>query len=480
MKRLLLLFLVAVLLLGQEDAKRLTLEKYPILVLPSDHDDHYETIASKLTDILGSKATELKRFNVIDRTQLESILNEQSIQMTGLIDDNQISEAGKIAAAQEALVLHVINFGQKGVPPESEEEDEEKDDKEARKSGLLGIIAKEVVDAAIDKAMEDVERYPNNIQTVIRANVRKLDIESGKSLESFSINIIHTGGNKEKSLNRALAHAESRISAELRKLYLLTSEILEVQGNEIMMLLGQDMGLSPGMTFDIVSPEYTKTIREREVTIPGRSVGIVTIDDVSGDASRGHVLRMWDDIEPGYNAVEYLSPVFGANVFMALLPQNGVYRLGAGLSPNPFQRFIADAEFSIGTIVDTYDDTDFTFGIGGKFGWKVIHAPMQSIGVTLSLPVHFAMRSDDESNSVVLPIFSPGIGVSGLIQVNKSRDLYIGVNYVFTSTTGSWKFSETNDDDETDSFPAVWDDGEGPNIDPAGLYLQLGFRFLTL
>ncbi|NQV38267.1 MAG: hypothetical protein HQ509_09725 [Candidatus Marinimicrobia bacterium] len=476
-------FIILILLFSfgfsQPDDTGLTLERYPILVLPADTTTDSESIEVTLTNIVGSQATNLNRFDVIDRAQLESILNEQALQMSGIVSDEDVVEAGRVASAKEALVVKVINFGQKGVPPEDEEEEDEKDRKEARKSGLFGVLAKGIVDAVVDKAMEDVERYPNNIQTVIQAEVRKIDIESGKSVASFPINVTHTGGNLSKSLGSALAVVTAQVSSELRNLYLLTSELLDVNGEEIMLLLGHDLGLESGMRFEIVTPEVKRTVRDREITIPGRSVGLVKVDEVSGDASRGRVLRSWDDLEPGYRAVEYLKPVFSMGILLATAPANTIYRLEFQATPLPFERFIAMGVFNLGTIKDTFDDTDFSFGIGAKLGWKFLHGSGRSIGFMLSLPMHFASRSDDKSHIVILPIFAPSIGASTAIQISKSRDIIFNVDYVFTSAKGSWKYSKDNDDDETDMFDAEWDD-DAPDVKPEGLYFSLGMRFLTL
>ncbi len=479
MKPIIILTILISFILPQDAQDDLTLERYPILVLPADEGDDPESMASKLTQIVGSQATELNRFDVIDRSKLESILNEQSLQMTGIISDEDIVEAGKVAAAREALLVRVLNFNQKGVPPEDEEEEDDKDRKEARKAGLLGVIAKAIVDAAIDKSLEDVERYPNNIQTVIQAEVRKIDIETGQSVASFPVSVTYTGGNKGKSLTDALQLATVQISSELRRLYLLTSEILDVKGDEIMLLLGKDLGLRSGMRFEIITPEIQKTVHGREITIPGRSVGLVEVEDVSGDASRGKILRDWDELEPGYRAVETLMPVFGMGISLMMAPTITSYQLEFQPTPYPFERFLITGLFNLGTIVDSYDHTDFQFGLGVKLGWNIVYHSKRSIHTGVSLPMYFASRSDDESHTAILPIFAPSLNGGLAIQMNKNRDFIFECKYVFTSATGSWKYSKDNDDGDTDTFEAEWD-GAAPEIDPDGLYFSLGMRFLTL
>jgi len=93
--------------------------------------------------------------------------------------------------------------------------------------------------------------------------------------------------------------------------------------------------------------------------------------------------------------------------------------------------------------------------------------------------MYFASRSDDESHTAILPIFAPSLNGGLAIQMNKNRDFIFECKYVFTSATGSWKYSKDNDDGDTDTFEAEWD-GAAPEIDTDGLYFSLGMRFLTL
>ena len=70
------------------------------------------------------------------------------------MDEDQIVEIGNMAAADEAILVKIITFGQRGVPPkkkplEKDEEENEYDD------NLLEWIIKESVSAVINKKLED-------------------------------------------------------------------------------------------------------------------------------------------------------------------------------------------------------------------------------------------------------------------------------------------------------------------------------------
>ena len=213
----------------------MTLEKKSVVILPGQDTENPRSISRRVTSIVSAKAVELGRFNVIDRTQIESILAEQKLQLSGIVDENQIVELGHLAAADEALLVKIITFGQRGVPPKEKETEKDEEENEYDEN-LFEWIIKESVTAVIDKKLEDVERHPNNIQTIIQAEVRLLNIESGTSQNSFRITATHTGGNKTASLNRVLNQLSWQVGRNLREFYMIASEVIEKNGNDITIL----------------------------------------------------------------------------------------------------------------------------------------------------------------------------------------------------------------------------------------------------
>ena len=271
--------------IAQEVEPEVTIDRKKLVILTSE--DENNEVSDKISQIAGSAAAELKRFIVIDRNQLKRLLKEQKLQHSGVVDQDQAVELGKVAAANEALLIRVQNFGQRGIPKIEEDEEEEP------KTGIIGWVIKEVVKAEIDKKTEDIERYPNNIQTIIDGEILLINVETSQSMESFSIHADYTGGTKAKSLSHALKQIRSQISKHLKNLYQLSSEVLDIRGNDVTLLLGKNMGVSAGTLFEIISRDEKRIVRNREITIPGQSVGFIKIEDVSMDASKGKVLRKW-------------------------------------------------------------------------------------------------------------------------------------------------------------------------------------------
>jgi len=415
--------------ISQEIEPEITMERKKLIILTGEEKD--KEITEKIYQIASSTATQLNRYNVIDRSQLDRILKEQKLQHSGVVDQNQAIEIGKVAAANEALLIQVHNFGQKGVPTDKQKEKEEKEEPE---TGLFGWMVKEVVKAEIDKEMENVERYPNNIHTVIDGEVRLINVETGESEASFSIHADHTGGVKAKSLSEALKQVRSQMYTNLKTMYTLSSEILDVRGGDVTLLLGKNMGVKQGTLFEIVTREEKRVVRDREITIPGKSVGFVEVQTMSMDASEGRVLRKWDDIEPGYQAQEITGGIFAGGISGMYGSGNSNMRLRFFGNFNPFHRFGGSVYGDIGTVKDSREDSDFLLGLGFDLNYRLIRTSPFSFGGVLSLPFDFHSRSDDgdennETHSVILPIFSPRVGIQSEIMISPSLDIFIRGEY---------------------------------------------------
>jgi hypothetical protein len=267
----------------------------------------------------------------------------------------------------------------------------------------------------------------------------------------------------------------------LKTLYKLSSEVLDIRGDDVTLLLGKNMGVKPGTLFEIVTREEKRVVRDREITIPGKSVGFVEVQTMSMDASEGRVLRKWDDIEPGYQAQEITGGIFAGGISGMYGSGNSNMRLRLFGNFNPFHRFGGSVYGDIGTVKDSRDDSDFQFGFGLDMNYRIIRTSPFSLGAVLSLPFDFHSRSDDgdennETHSVILPIFSPRVGIQSEIMVSPSLDLVIRGEYVLSSINLDNKWTYSDDDDESSSLSAHWDSRGAPEINYSGFQFSIGIR----
>jgi len=491
-----LIFFVFSNVVAQELEDGLTLEKKSVVILPGQDAENPESISSKVTSIVAAKAVELGRFNVIDRTKIESILAEQKRQLSGIVDETQIVEIGNLAAADEALLVKIITFGQRGVPPPKKEtkkeegEKEEKDEKKEKKEydeSLFEWIIKESVTAGLQKTLEGVELYPNNIQTIITTEVGLLNIESGILENNFHISASHTGGNKTASLSSALNQLGWQISRKLREFYLIASEVIEKEGNKITILTGSDMGLEEGTIFEVNSLDQEKIYKGRVITLPGNPIALVRLTNVGKNTSNAEIIRQWKEVKTGHGVNEMIYDPTATEY--EIKTRNGSnFSVNAKLWWSPFKKFTTAVTGEIGTIKDMRGEDDPLLGLGIELKTKLLDIERFQLSTGISLPFNYFAKVDDDTNYVSQTFLNPSINLTTSIILHRKRDLFISLQYIPWNNDDKWEYSEIieieNEDDPEEPandliyHPAVWDDGKIiPRLNTKGLYITIGMRF---
>ena len=491
-----LIFFVFSNVVAQELEDGLTLEKKSVVILPGQDAENPESISSKVTSIVAAKAVELGRFNVIDRTKIESILAEQKRQLSGIVDETQIVEIGNLAAADQALLVKIITFGQRGVPPpkkktkkeegEKEEKDEKKEKKEYDES-LFEWIIKESVTAGLQKTLEGVELYPNNIQTIIKTEVGLLNIESGVLENNFHIAASHTGGNKTASLSSALNQLGWQISRKLREFYLIASEVIEKEGNKITILTGSDMGLEEGTIFEVNSLDQEKMYKGRVITLPGNPIALARLTNVGKNTSNAEIIRQWKEVKTGHGVNEMIYDPTATEY--EIKTRNGSnFSVNAKLWWSPFKKFTTAVTGEIGTIKDMRGEDDPLLGLGIELKTKLLDIERFQLSTGISLPFNYFAKVDDDTNYVSQSFLNPSINLTTSIILHRKRDLFISLQYIPWNNDDKWEYSEIieieNEDDPEEPandliyHPAVWDDGKIiPRLNTKGLYITIGMRF---
>ena len=491
-----LIFFVFSNVVAQELEDGLTLEKKSVVILPGQDAENPESISSKVTSIVAAKAVELGRFNVIDRTKIESILAEQKRQLSGIVDETQIVEIGNLAAADQALLVKIITFGQRGVPPPKKEtkkeegEKEEKDEKKEKKEydeSLFEWIIKESVTAGLQKTLEGVELYPNNIQTIITTEVGLLNIESGVLENNFHIAASHTGGNKTASLSSALNQLGWQISRKLREFYLIASEVIEKEGNKITILTGSDMGLEEGTIFEVNSLDQEKMYKGRVITLPGNPIALARLTNVGKNTSNAEIIRQWKEVKTGHGVNEMIYDPTATEY--EIKTRNGSnFSVNAKLWWSPFKKFTTAVTGEIGTIKDMRGEDDPLLGLGIELKTKLLDIERFQLSTGISLPFNYFAKVDDDTNYVSQSFLNPSINLTTSIILHRKRDLFISLQYIPWNNDDKWEYSEIieieNEDDPEEPandliyHPAVWDDGKIiPRLNTKGLYITIGIRF---
>ena len=460
----------------------ITLEKKSLMILTADADDDQE-IAERVLSIISTQATSIGRFEVIDRNLVDQILEEQKFQLSGMVDSDQIVEIGELAAAENALTLDIVNFGQEGVP---KDDDNDKDDDDDTDETLFTWLVKALVKESIEaRKRKDTERMrlelDNNIHTELRANIKIINVETGISENSFSLNASHTGGNRDASLEKILAIISSQIRRKLKELFMITSEVFEVDGAYLNILSGENLGLQRGVMFEIASQNRTKLYKGKAIKLPGRTRGLIKVVEVGPDGSKAKIVRKWRKIKEGHKAYELNAPPVTTDLNFTILNGNR-YEMSGKAWLNSFTEFSASLNYHLGIIKDTRDDMDGYIGFGTDLKYGFFSDFGTSGYLSLNIPMLFSGRGDDDGHNVISLFSDPSIDANLSIQISKERDIVLTASYVFTSMHTPWQWQKDtgniNDDGKsiTETEPAVWNDGISPEFKPQGLYFSFTIR----
>jgi|GEM_PF-193893 len=460
----------------------ITLEKKSLMILTAAYDEDQE-IAERILSIISDQATSVGRFEIIDRNLVDEILEEQKFQLSGMVDNDQVVRIGELASAENGLILDIINYGQEGVPKDDSDKDEEDDEKNET---LFTWLVKTVVSESIEeRRRKDTTRVrlelENNIHTEFRGNVKIVNVETGISESSFSLNASHTGGNRDASLEKVLAILSSQIRRKLKELYMITSEVFDVDGAYINMLSGENLGLQKGTMFEISSKNKVKSYKGKTVKLPGKTRGLVKVVDVGPDGSKARIVRKWRNIKEGHRAYELKAPPVTTDLNFTVSSDNR-YEMSGKAWLNSFSEFSASFNYHLGTIRDTKNKMDGYIGFGTDLKYGLFSGFGASGYLSLNIPFLFAGRGDNDGHYVISIFSDPSIDANLSIQLNKERDIVLSASYVFTSMHGPWQWQkDTGNNDEdgrniTETEPAVWDDGIKPEFTPVGLYFSITLR----
>lgn len=452
--------------MAQEIKPDVTDKKQRLIILPSEKGKDASSIQYQLVEIVSAEATQLGRYEVFNRQDLKKIFEEQALFQAGIINDSSIISFGQIAGAKEAMLVKLIQFDQRGIVPVKKKE-----------TNFFDVVVA-IVKASSKK--EDGQPHANNIQTVLSFSVKTIDVETGQTLDSHYISAEYTGGGRGKSLKMVLLQAQRKLSIKLRQMYKLTSQVLEVNRKDVMLVLGNEIGVRKGTIFEISSLDEMKKFGNHEIAVPGRSVALVRVQEISGDANRSQIVRRWGKINEGYRATEktHFIPAFYMTGSYGLDQKD--FNFSGGVNFDPFNKTNFKLGFHLGSALDNRNNYDFFIGVPFGVTVNLIHTPAFSLGGTLNLNASAVFRQDDDNHSVSAFYGGAKVGAETNFMTGSHKDWILGMEYTFTSITGGWGYREGGGN-KVEYKSAIWKNkfGPSPTLRPSGLYITLGIRYLT-
>lgn len=222
------------------------------------HDEH----KSSVSDRLLTQLVKSNRFNVIDRKNLDKIIEEQKFSATGLVSEETGAKIGKILGLDKLVVGKIVTYNSKY--HKAEYANGEK----------------------IQDAYYDIE---------LKATVKMLNVETAKYDMAISGRGVGTGENKSRAIDNALDRLVTDIYKEFEDEFQIKAKILDVEDRVVLTLnKGSSKGIKKGMSFQIYDQKG----------LSGEKVAIAKVFKVKDDLAKVRVFGDFEQVKEDYFAVE--------------------------------------------------------------------------------------------------------------------------------------------------------------------------------
>ena len=267
-------------------------------------------IGRAVADTIITELINMKRFEVADRLNIEKIMNEQKLGLSGMMDEKNAVEVGNLLGAKLSIVGDVTGYSVG-----------KKDNGGADGSITVDIKIVNVETSKIEKA------------TTLSVNASEAPSASKSS------NIL-----MEEARKKLLKGVSNKFFNTMRDYFKLKTYIMTVNGSKVTMRMGRDMGIKPNFRFDAVvtGEEVKDPISGELLEIKQKPIAHIWTTKVDEKISYGKVISKSGVLTPGLQLVE--------------VPTLNIYTsITAGIYP-----FVQNAVSGNSIYNDGYDDYNIT------------------------------------------------------------------------------------------------------------------------
>lgn len=173
-------------------------------------EEYKETAVNKLTALL----VKIDRFEVVERAELDRILDEQYLQSTGLVAEEQAVEVGKLLGVKLAFI------------------------------------------GSINRLAASWDRESRKYKAEAGITVKIIDVESGKILQIMEEDGYASDYNYRNALHKAIESSiGTNLAYKIRESFTIRSEVFKVEEGTVYFLDGSRQGVKKGMRYYILRPE---------------------------------------------------------------------------------------------------------------------------------------------------------------------------------------------------------------------------------
>lgn len=323
-----------------------------------------------VADTIITELINMKRFEVADRVNIERIMKEQALALSGLMDESNAVKVGELLGAKTSIMGSITGFS-------------------------IGKNKKKGFDGSLSVDIKVV-----NIET---SGIEKATNLSVSASVGFSATV-SDNTQRERIRKKLFKKVSGKFFNTMRDYFKLKTYIMTVDGSKISLRMGKDMGIRKNFRFDAVAKgaEIKDPITGELLEVKENKIAHIWVTKVDNKISYGRVTSKKGVVTPGMQLIETPTRNIAASI------TGGVY---------PFKQ-------SVVTSV-TYNDDTGNHVIDFNFNSKITQA------VVLGFESGKQFYSGSASLGLDVLIASPIIGIKctggGLINFLRAGPLSLGV-----------------------------------------------------
>lgn len=223
-----ILFMFSFVMVADASPKRIGITKFETNNLTVRVHGGYYDIGLGASDILATELSKNKNFEVIEREQIRSVLQEQAFGASGAVNDTTAAEIGKIVGLKYLVYGKIISAGA-----------------ESTSNSIMGLNVNQLnVKVQIAVRMIDATTGAIVWADQVSGNVKK----SGGSYGGISSQTEVSASIYDEALNIAVKKIVSAINQQAPT----EGSIVKVSGQKVYIDIGNDQGVRVGQSFSVI------------------------------------------------------------------------------------------------------------------------------------------------------------------------------------------------------------------------------------
>jgi len=221
----------------------------------------------KLSDMLITSLVKSGKFDVIERTQIEKVLNEQKLGMSGIIDESTAAEVGKLLGAEYVIFGVVTSATQQNID----------------KFAYTLVVVETSIDVRV------VDAVTGKIIVAERATGKS----ESKIVKTSDGTVVSGAVDFDSEYSTSAQKAIDKIGDKIGTLFPLLGYVVQVEGMKVTLDIGEERGASSGDSFIVirVTDELLHPVTGKRIGWNKEVLATITINTTEKTLSIGTIVK---------------------------------------------------------------------------------------------------------------------------------------------------------------------------------------------